>query len=149
MTKEFDPDEILLQLEGELQVVLRETATRVASSVVLSTPIGRPDLWINPPPKGYRPGTARGNWRVGIGTIPVSQEIPEQDPAGAPTIAQAQAVIRQWDGKQALYISNAADHIAPLMVDGTASRQTRGPDAINKAIKRGLNAVNRVTKELK
>lgn len=146
MTKEFDADEIISQVEGELQIILREVAVRIASSVVLYTPIGRPDLWLSPPPKGYRPGTARGNWRAAIGRIASTTEIPVQDPAGATTIGLAQAVIRTWDGKRDLFITNAADHAVPLMVDGTASRQTNGPNAVARAVDAGIAAVNRVTR---
>ena len=43
MAKEFDTDEIMAQLENELQIILREVGVRVASAVILFTPIGRPD----------------------------------------------------------------------------------------------------------
>ena len=147
MSKEFDVDEIMGQLEKELQVVLREVGVRVASAVILFTPIGRPDLWLSPPPRDYQPGTARGNWRAGIGRVPTTSEIDVQDPAGANTISLAQTVIRTWDGKRDLYISNAADHIVPLD-DGTASRQTNGPGFVAKAVKAGIAAVNRVAQEV-
>lgn len=147
MSKPFSAKEVTDQLEKELQVVLRETAKRVGGSVVLSTPIGRPDLWQSKAPPGYRPGTARGNWRASIGQVAIESELPIQDPSGASTVGILQNVINKWDGKKPLYISNAADHIVPLN-EGTASRQTNGPGFVEKAVRAGFAALNNVRKEL-
>ena len=147
MSKKFEVDEVMQSLSAELGVVLREAAKRVGASLVLTTPIGRPDLWQRPAPAGYRPGTARGNWRAAIGRLASESELNIQDPAGATTVSLIQSVVNRWNGKEPLFISNAADHIGPLN-DGTASRQTNGPNFVDRAIRAGIESLDNVTKEL-
>lgn len=147
MAKEFDVREIMSSLDREVALVSRALAQRVAGTLVLSTIIGRPDLWQSPPPPGYRPGTARGNWRAAIGRTAVENELPIQDAAGATTIGLIENTIRFWDGRKApLIISNAADHIGPLN-DGTASpRQQRG--FVGRAVETAIASLNNERIEL-
>jgi len=146
MSKPFDVNETMRALEKSVRAVSQELAKRVGGSLVLSTPYGRPDLWINPPPKNYRPGLARGNWRAAIGRVPSDTELPTRDVGGARTIANIEAVVTFWDGKQPLNISNAANHIVPLD-NGTASRQvSRG--FVARAVADGVASLDNTTLEV-
>lgn len=56
----------------------KDNADTVVGAVVVSvaaeldrrSPVGDATFWKNPPPKGYVGGRFRGNWQLGIGTIP-------------------------------------------------------------------------------
>lgn len=54
------------QLRADL--VLRKIALDAYRGLVDRSPVGNPDLWQNPPPKGsgYTGGKFKGNWRVGV-----------------------------------------------------------------------------------
>jgi hypothetical protein len=42
------------------------------NTAVIKTPVGNPDLWKSPPPKGYVGGQLRANWRVSFDRVDYS-----------------------------------------------------------------------------
>jgi hypothetical protein len=57
---------------------------RVSAELDRRSPVGDATYWKNPPPKGYTGGRFRGNWQLGVGTIPAG-ETGRIDKTGAAT----------------------------------------------------------------
>lgn len=121
----FDVDEIIGEIDDAIADIIREDARGIARTVILATPVGNPELWKQPPPTNYRPGTARGNWRVSIGG-PDGQISFLLDPVGGTTIAAAEAEIARYTlPTQSLYIQNNVPYIVPLN-DGSSTQAPAG-----------------------
>ncbi len=145
--KRFNVREIMGEIEKAVDDIQERTAQKILGTIVLSTPIGMPALWQSPPPPGYTPGNARGNWKVSINT-PVTGHDQGVDPSGATTIAKGVGVIRSWNGfRDKLFISNNAPHIVPLD-QGIASRQV-GANFVENAVVTGIASLAGETLELK
>ncbi len=61
-------DEFLARARAMPAAVVDEAAARILDRSI----VGKPELWKNPPPKDYRPGTFKSNWRLGIDMIDVT-----------------------------------------------------------------------------
>jgi hypothetical protein len=62
-------------------LVARKVVFDLGSSVIMMTPVGNPNLWKHPGPKGYVGGRLRGNWQFAIDAPPDGEfEVP--DPSG-------------------------------------------------------------------
>jgi len=86
-------------------LVVRRFAVELFSSVVLRTPVGNPDLWAGPAPKGYVGGRLRANWIVSL-NAPNPATTAAIDKSGAPTIEKGIAVISHADGEQDVWMTN-------------------------------------------
>lgn len=53
----------------------------VSAELDRRSPVGDASYWIHPAPKGYVGGHFRGNWQLGVGSIPTG-EIAGVDPTG-------------------------------------------------------------------
>lgn len=89
----FDPEEIVGAIELAVVEDLIEVGELTAQALVFTTPVGKPELWANPPPADYTPGHARYNWRVAIGQ-PILAEREGVDPGGGATVAEMRTIIR-------------------------------------------------------
>lgn len=89
----FDVEEIMTAIERGVVEDFIVTGELIAQAVVFRTPVGKPELWKNPPPADYTPGHARFNWRVNINT-PIESERQGVDPGGGATVAEMRGVIR-------------------------------------------------------
>lgn len=47
--------------------------SRVAQELDLRSPVGDGSYWKSPPPKGYVGGRFRGNWQLGVDTVPAGE----------------------------------------------------------------------------
>ena len=74
---------------------VREIVIEVAANIDKRSPVGNPDLWASPPPKGYTGGRFRGNWQYGnySGVMIPTGETGAIDPTGAATQAAIVAAI--------------------------------------------------------
>lgn len=61
--------------------------------VVYRSPVGDPDFWKSPPPKGYIGGQFRGNWDVAVGSPTSDVASGAIDPGGAATVVAGSNVI--------------------------------------------------------
>lgn len=97
---------------GEIQRLL---ALDVLRGVVLGTPVGNNQIWLEPDkaPVGYVGGRARANWFVGIGYAPgeVSEEI---DASGGVAISGGTAIIADATPSSTIHIVNNLPYIIPL-----------------------------------
>lgn len=71
---------------------IRGTALDLFSGIVMLTPVGDPDLWQSPAPKGYVGGRLRGEWQIGIDRQPQG-ELDIYDDDGAGTIKAGDRVL--------------------------------------------------------
>jgi hypothetical protein len=67
----------------------------IAESLIDYSPVGNPALWMKKvAPKGYTPGTFRGNWQHGAGLKPVGM-LPVADPSSPMTLARIRASVME------------------------------------------------------
>lgn len=57
--------------KGQMNEVVRGAVFKFAVSIISTSPVGNPNLWKTPAPKGYVGGRFRANWQLGIGAAPV------------------------------------------------------------------------------
>lgn len=112
--------------------VQRKVAAAVLQAVVMGTPVGQPDLWKGPHPKGYVGGRARANWMVGIGSAPDGEVGLDHD-----AIGQGQTTIEGAAAGSDIHITNNVPYIVPLN-DGHSHQAPAG--FVETAIQVGANA---------
>lgn len=93
----FDPDEIMNAIELSVVDDVINIGELISQAVVFRTPVGKPELWKNPPPADYTPGHARYNWRASIDQ-PIFEERSGVDPGGGATVAEMRNEIRNLAG---------------------------------------------------
>jgi hypothetical protein len=100
---------------NQANTVIRKTGLEVGRRIIMRTPVGNPELWASPAPKGYVGGRARGNWIPTIGTSN-SNEIDTVDKSGAKTVASIAGTVRQWKPSTgiSLFITNNVPYIEVL-----------------------------------
>ena len=70
------------------------------------SPVGNPALWKSPPPAGYVGGRFRGNWQLGVGTVPAGV-VARVDPGGLATVTAAIGEIpTDAAGRVYFYVNN-------------------------------------------
>lgn len=80
------------KVAGRANAIVTGTVIEVAKRVIDRSPVGDPSLWASPAPKGYKPGHFKGNWQLGIDTIP-TKELRGVDPSGAVALSGVMAWI--------------------------------------------------------
>lgn len=91
---------------AKMDELVEDVVGYVVTQIDKRSPVGNPALWENPPPAGYVGGRFRGNWQLGVGSIPggVSARI---DPDGLETVTAAIAEIpRDAAGRVYYYVNN-------------------------------------------
>lgn len=94
----FNVEEIGEAIAEAVAQDIQHAARAAIEVAVLSTPVGNPDIWKHPPPPGYKPGAARGNWVVGIGEQPGEENYDPKllDTVGAKTIKNLQEKVNGY-----------------------------------------------------
>ena len=78
---------------------------RLAQAVDRRSPVGDATYWQSPPPKGYVGGRFRGNWQLGIGSLP-SGTLARPDPTGSATVGRIIAAIPDDASGRVYYLAN-------------------------------------------
>lgn len=52
-----------------VNLTVRESILGLAVEIIQRSPVGMPETWKGPPPKGYEPGKFKANWQGGDGAI--------------------------------------------------------------------------------
>lgn len=99
--------------KGRADRVVKKVVIDLGTSVIMKTPVGNPDLWASPAPKGYVGGAARAGWQYGNGVMP-SGLIDDKDQTGQKTIAALTAGVMTSDGASVHWIANSLPYINPL-----------------------------------
>lgn len=120
----------------------RAAASAIIESVVHDTPVGDPKLWKRKPgPKflaTYRPGKARANWRVSLGSIDRTVFEEKRDKEGGATISQARFRINTSRKGDTIYITNPVPYIHRLN-NGWSTQAPVG--FIEKAVMRAVATI--------
>lgn len=117
-----------------VEMAVRRVAFAIDRALVMSTPVGNPDLWKRPAPKGYVGGRARANW---IPTLNTPSQVPSErkDKQGSATIALLAPVAQKYRLGDTLWLSNSVPHIVPL----NEGHSTQAPAGyVEMAIETGL-----------
>jgi hypothetical protein len=105
-------------------LVVRKTVLDIGKSLVEKTPVGDPEYWQSPPPKGYVGGHARANWTHSTGAR-VVQEIDGIDKSGSITNGRIMSGIPMKAAGKVHYIQNSVPYIQALE-DGHSRQAPNG-----------------------
>ena len=117
-----------------VEMAVRRVAFAIDRALVMSTPVGNPDLWKRPAPKGYVGGRARANW---IPTLNTPSQVPSErkDKQGSATIALLAPVTQNYRLGDTLWLSNSLPYIVRL----NEGHSTQAPSGyVEMAIETGL-----------
>jgi hypothetical protein len=91
--------------KAKADLAVGSIVVRVAQELDRRSPVGDAVYWKNPAPKGYVGGRFRGNWQLGVGTIP-GGETGLIDPSGAQAQGRIIASIPEKASGQVYYLMN-------------------------------------------
>ncbi len=91
--------------KGRFDDVVGDVVVQVAAALDRRSPVGDASYWKSPPPKGYVGGRFRGNWQMGVDTIPAG-ETGLIDPSGATAQGEILARIPEEAGGKVYYLMN-------------------------------------------
>ena len=116
--------------QQKMDATVRHIMLSLLSGVVQNSPVGDPSRWQSPnsAPPGYTGGHFRGNWQVGLETMPTS-EVDTTDQDGSRTVSDGMAkvpLVRAFG--RVYYIVNNTPY-AQALEDGHSSIAP-GPQAI-------------------
>jgi hypothetical protein len=117
----------------------RKTALAILRNVILGTPVGNKQIWLEPGKArvGYVGGRARANWFVGVGSAN-GDTTETEDPAGQATISAGQSTIESHT-KGDIHLTNNLPYIIPLN-NGHSHQAPAG--FIEQAVDAGVNLVH-------
>lgn len=113
------------EVEGNAIEVKRHVSLQLLRGVVLGTPVGNPDLWKNPAPRGYVGGHARASWQVTHGD-PAEGMVPGVDQSGARTLQDGAQVIAEADLERTTWLTSNLPYINPLEFEGHSKQAPDG-----------------------
>lgn len=101
--------------EKQIAVACQKIAMEVDNRLIYKSPVGDPSKWtegfkaagikLGWFDKNYVGGRFRANWGVNIGS-PSGGTVDTVDKSGESTIAKNNASIAQWNGRDAIYLTN-------------------------------------------
>lgn len=101
------------------------------TATVLRTPVGNPDLWKHPAPKGYVGGRLRANWNVSLES-PDTSTTDAKDAGGDVTISRGTGTIGEYRS-QDIYITNSLPYAIPVEYGHSAKQSPAGMVRISVA----------------
>lgn len=132
--------------KGNMDAVVVKTTTDIASRIVERSPVGNPDNWKNPPPKGYVGGRFRANWQIGL-DAPAKGELNLIDADGELTKTRLAAEIERIGAGHVVHITNNLPYGPRLEYEGHSSQAPRGMVRITVA--EFQSVVDKAAKEVK
>lgn len=105
-------------------MVVRKIVIDVGTALVMKSPVGDPDYWIQAPPPGYVGGRFRANWQYGVGNFSttVSDNI---DKSGGPTINAIVGKVKSDAGGKIHYLTNSLPY-GPRLEEGFSRQAPHG-----------------------
>lgn len=106
-----------------MDVVVRTITLELATAVVERTPVGNPDLWAGPAPKGYVGGRLRANWQFSAGS-PITTTLDSTDHGGV-----LNAIASAVDATAAggiTWLSNNLPYAVPVEFEGHSGQAPAG-----------------------
>lgn len=113
----------------------------VAQELDKRSPVGDASYWATPAPKGYVGGRFRGNWQLGIGSIPAG-ETGRVDTGGGATVSAIIAGVPEDAAGRVFYLANNVPY-SQRIEDGWSRQAPQGlvsltaiqfQDFVNKAV---------------
>lgn len=132
--------------KDNMETVVVKTTTDIASRIVERSPVGNPDNWISPPPKGYVGGRFRANWQIGL-DAPAAGELDLIDADGEPTKKRLAAEIERIGAGHVVHITNNLPYGPRLEYEGHSSQAPQGMVRITVAEFQSI--VDQAAKEVK
>lgn len=111
--------------KDNMEAVVVKTTIDVASRIVERSPVGNPDNWASPPPKGYVGGRFRANWQIGL-DAPATGELDAIDADGEPTKTKLAAEIERIGAGHVVHITNNLPYGLRLEYEGHSSQAPQG-----------------------
>lgn len=99
--------------------VVGDVVVQIAATLDLRSPVGDATYWKSKPPPGYVGGRFRGNWQLGVDSIP-SGETGRIDTIGGPTLNAIIAEIPTQAAGKTYWLANNVPY-GPRIEDGTGS----------------------------
>lgn len=99
-----------------------------ANKIDERSPVGDAVYWKSPPPKGYVGGRFRGNWQLGISSMP-GGVLNRVDPTGGRVRAEIQAVVPEDAAGKVYYLVNNVPY-AQRLENGWSRQAPTGVVAI-------------------
>jgi hypothetical protein len=97
---------------------------KIAKRLDERSPVGDAAFWKNPPPKGYVGGRFRGNWQLGVGSIPAG-ETGRIDTGGGATLGTIIADVPKEAAGKVYYLANNVPY-AQRLEDGWSRQAPTG-----------------------
>lgn len=91
--------------KGKADDLVGAVVIKIAQRLDERSPVGDAVYWRSKPPKGYIGGRFRGNWQLGVGTLPHG-ETGRVDPAGASTVSAIIAEIPTEAAGKVFWLAN-------------------------------------------
>lgn len=91
----------------------KKIAIELLSRIIDKNPVGNPDLWKGPAPKGYVGGRSRSNWQVST-FEPPSSSVAGIDPSGGTALAAGLAGLASARPFGTIWIFNNVGYITAL-----------------------------------
>jgi hypothetical protein len=124
MTFALDLQRFAEKTRGKADEAVGAVVIGIASRLDERSPVGDGSYWITPPPAGYVGGHFRGNWQLGVGTIPAG-EIAGADPTGERTLGRITAAVPGEAAGKVYWIANNAKY-ARRLEDGWSRQAPQG-----------------------
>lgn len=105
------------------EIVGRVTVT-IAQRLDERSPVGDATYWKHPAPKGYVGGRFRGNWQLGVDTVPAG-ETGRIDPDGGATVSAIISSVPQQAAGHIFYLTNNVPY-AQTLEDGHSRQAPNG-----------------------
>lgn len=125
MSFSLDLQKFVEKAKDNADQLVGEVVDAIAFKIDERSPVGNPKLWKSPPPKGYVGGRFRGNWQLGVDTIP-GGTLDRIDPSGDTTRAQIRAAIPDQAAGHVYYLVNNLPYGHALEFGNHSTQAPRG-----------------------
>jgi len=105
MSFALDIRKFVEKAKDRADIAVKGTVIGVAAKVDERSPVGDAKYWKHPPPKGYVGGRFRGNWQLGVGSMP-GGVLNRVDPTGSKVMAEIGAAIPADAAGKVYYLAN-------------------------------------------
>lgn len=105
MTFALDLQKFAEKTKDKANDAVGSIVVRIAQELDKRSPVGDATYWKNPPPKGYIGGRFRGNWQLGVGTIPAG-ETGRIDTGGGATVSAIIAGVPEDAAGKVYFLAN-------------------------------------------
>jgi hypothetical protein len=114
---ELDLTKVIERTKQNLDQAVRKTVMDLGTSLVMKSPVGNPDMWQSPAPKGYTGGRFRANWEMHINQAG-SERYEVVDASGGASLNRIAAALSSGKAGDTFYITNSLPYARKLEYEG-------------------------------